>query len=63
MTVLEINLPPQIYERLEAESNYSGEPMDSIISRSLMMYFTHQIAADYGDSPFTVFKHRTDRTE
>lgn len=60
MVRLEINLPQQIYERLEAESSYSGEPMDSIISRSLMLYFTHQIAANYGDHPFTIFKDRTD---
>ncbi|MGE5544246.1 MAG: hypothetical protein ACM3UW_04670 [Bacillota bacterium] len=60
MVRLEINLPQQIYERLEAESNYSGEPVDSIISRSLMLYFTHQLATNYGDHPFTIFRGRTE---
>lgn len=60
MVRLEINLPQQIYERLEAESSYTGEPMDSIISRSLMMYFTHQLGASHGDYPFTIFKDRSD---
>ncbi|MGI6549614.1 MAG: hypothetical protein ACOX4Q_12670 [Syntrophomonadales bacterium] len=60
MARLEVNLPPQIYERLEAESKYSGEPMDSIVSRSLMMYFTHQTATSYGDNPYTIFKEGTD---
>ncbi|NLW44867.1 MAG: hypothetical protein GXY92_06750 [Syntrophomonadaceae bacterium] len=55
---LEINLPQQIYERLQAESTYSGEPMDSIISRSLMLYFSQQAGNDYGDNPFTVFGGR-----
>ena len=45
---LEINLPQQIYERLQAESSYSGEPMDSIISRSLMLYFSQQAGTVYG---------------
>lgn len=58
MAKLEVNLPDQIYERLEAESQYSGEPMDSIISRALMMHFTQQTAFDYGGNPFTVSKKR-----
>ena len=58
MARLEINIPQQIYERLEAESNFSGESMESIISRSLMLYFTNQTGTNYGDSPFTIFKER-----
>ncbi len=55
---LEINLPQHIYDRLQTESAYSGEPMDSIISRSLMLYFSQQAGNGYGDSPFTIFKAR-----
>lgn len=58
MAKLEIDIPQQIYERLEAESNFSGEPMESIIARSLMSYFANQTGAGYGDSPFTIFKER-----
>jgi hypothetical protein len=55
MARLEVNLPGQIYERLEGESQYSGEPMDSIISRALMIYFTQQFGSEYGEGPFTTF--------
>ena len=55
---LEINLPQQIYERLRNESAYSGEPMDSIISRSLMLYFSQQAGTGYGENPFTIFRER-----
>lgn len=55
---LEINLPQHIYERLRNESAYSGEPMDSIISRSLMLYFSQQVGDGYGDNPLTIYRAR-----
>lgn len=58
MAKLEIDIPQQIYERLQAESKFSGEPMESIISRSLMLYFANQTGEGYGDTPFTIFKDR-----
>jgi len=56
MARLEINLPGQIYERLENESRYSGEPMDSIIARALMMYFSQPNPDGYGDNPLIIFE-------
>ncbi len=57
MAQLEINLPGQVYERLKAESEFSGEPMDSIISRALTMYFAQQVS--FAESPFTIFRNNT----
>ena len=34
--------------------------MDSIISRSLMIYFTNQLSTSYGDNPYIIFREGTE---
>lgn len=53
MARLEVNLPDNIFERLAGESQYSGEPADSIIARALAMYFSQPYAED-GDDNYMV---------
>jgi hypothetical protein len=51
MASLTINLPDNIYERLEAESAFSGEAMESIIARSLTWFFSQAFLADPEEMP------------
>lgn len=51
MRRLEISLPDDLVERLEEESRYSGNPMDTIVYQALILYLSSGHGYDQDDNP------------
>ncbi|MGE5397347.1 MAG: hypothetical protein ACM3MK_07405 [Chitinophagales bacterium] len=54
MARMEVNLPDNICERLTQESGFTGEPVDSILARVLVMYFSQNWNEPGEESPLVV---------
>lgn len=51
MRRLEISLPDDVVDRLEEESQYSGNPVDTIIYQALILYLSSGHGDDQDDQP------------